>query len=193
MQHYLSIQMKPVSALPVIQIVGCEMLATGWNLHPPRTSCRRGTAVRNNHLVVVHGWWRRRSCSRPRCRIIAAAGAELQISLLHASDEARCVGACESWIFSSGFLYPPPSRISHYVDHRRPVRQSTSSDVEESPSFRWHSLHIVIADTLDDDPDSSHDARSQRWCKSWELEQYCMMLPGRSGSTGFCWRKPPSR
>ncbi len=114
----LSIKMKPVSALPIVQIVSCEMLATCWNFQPSGPAqctgiCCYGTA--------------RGSCYRS--------------PLLHAFNEVDCIRARESGVFPWGFLHPSPPRITNDVDHRRPVSQATYSSVVKCPCFRRHSLH----------------------------------------------------
>lgn len=72
----LSIKMKPVSALPIVQIVSCEMLATCRNFQPSGPAqctgiCCYGTA--------------RGSCYRS--------------PLLHAFNEVDCIRARESGVF----------------------------------------------------------------------------------------------
>ena len=107
---YLGIEMEAVDALPVVHIVGGEVLAARGHLEPPTPGRLR------------HG---RRTLASP---------------FLQSPHQLHAVCARHDGVLTRGLLHAAPPRVAHNVDNWRPVREPRHALVVECASFSGHHL-----------------------------------------------------
>ena len=117
----LGIEMEPVHPFPVVEIIGCVMLAARCHLQVLSARGRSSSSV----VVVVH-----------------------HHHILQASHIINGVLASEERIFPGCFLGAAPSRVPKDIDVGAPECQSRVTFVVHSSGFTGHSLRAFVTQKL---------------------------------------------